>query len=333
MLTDQVWDAGQRGSQVLLAAYDGRGPVGGRSILDYYKAPWALVAAGRPREAEAVLDAAARRSSTGPGQFHDGDDVPELLRSSTYRNVILMQAAALLSRFDLCGEAAQQDLLTYQHPSHGAFYGERDRTASREMNTNHASMAGMFCLQVGRVDAALAAAEYVVQHLNQQPELDERFYIHTDTDGRLLTETDEHTRVWRVLEYTDRETHFWAIGTPAAFLATLGEYTGDKRHVEAAARLLALTDRLADGWESWASAGKIAWGAARCFRATGDEQYRALAERVSQRCLVEQQREDGRWGPFRLKMGAGGAGYELPELELTAEFTWISSEVARCLAR
>lgn len=333
MIADDLWAAAQRGADALLAARDDEGVVGGESILDYYKAPWALVTAGRPREAEAALDAAARRSATAPGQFHDGDDRPELLRSSTYRNVFLMQAAALLSRFDLCGRAARADLLSYQHPGHGGFFGERDRSVSREMNTNHASMAGLFCLQAGLYDAAVAAADYVVGHLEQQPELENRFYIHTDTDGRLLTDVDEDERVWRVLDLSDPETHFWAIGTPAAFLATLAEYGGERHHLDAATRLLALADRLADGWEAWASAGKIAWGAARMYRATGDATYRDLAERVASRCFLEQQRADGRWGPFRLKMGSGDAGYFLPELELTSEFTLLCADVSRCLAR
>lgn len=333
MIADDLWAAAQSGADALLAARDDDGLVGGESILDYYKAPWALVTAGRPREAEAVLEAAVRRSASTPGQFHDGDDRPELLRSSTYRNVFLMQAAALLSRFDLCGREARADLLSRQHPGHGGFFGEQDRSVSREMNTNHSSMAGLFCLQAGLGDAALAAADYVLVHLEQQPDLERRLYIHTDTNGRLLTDVDQRDRAWRVLDFSDPETHFWAIGTPAAFLATLAEYSGERRYLDAASRLLGLADRLADGWESWASAGKIAWGAARMYRATGDAAYRELAERVASSCFLDQQRADGRWGPFRLRMGDGDAGYSLPELELTSEFTLLCADVSRCLAR
>lgn len=333
MLSDRLWEASQRGADVLLAARDADGLVGGDSILDYYKAPWALVAAGRPRDAEQVLDAVVARAATAPGQFHDGDDLPELLRASTYRNVILMQAAALLSRFDVCGQEARADLRTYQHPRHGGFFGERDRSVAHEMNANHTSMAGLFCLQVGMDDEAGAAADYVLAHLAQQPDLGSGLLIHTDTEGRLLTDVDAHNRIWRVLDFADPETHFWAIGTPAAFLAALAEHTGEVGYLHGAGQLLALTERLADGWERWASAGKVAWGAARMFRATGDESYRELAEQTARVCFVEGQRPDGRWGPFFLKMGSDGAGYELPELELTAEFTLLAADVARCLAR
>jgi hypothetical protein len=332
-MTTELWAVAQKGVEVLRHRLDLTAPVGELSILDYYKAPWALAASGHLREAERLLEGVARRAQTGPGQFHENDHAREVLRASTYRNVILLQAAALLSGWGVCSARAIAETRSYQHSEHGGFFGEQDRTTAVEMNTNHTSMAGLFCLQVGQFTNAVAAGEYVLSHLEQQPNLERGFYIHTDTSGVLLTDVDDSNRSWRFLDFRDSETHFWAIGTPVAFLAGLGEYTGDERYLAGADRLLALTDHLADGWESWASAGKVAWGAARMFRATGEERYRAQSKRIAERCLIEQQRPDGEWGPFFLKMGAEGAGYELPRLELTAEFTLLSADIARCLDR
>lgn len=329
----ELWSAAQRGVDVLRRNLDMSAEAGSLNVLDYYKAPWALAATGHLCDADRLLDEVAARAQTRPGQFHENDDAQELLRASTYRNAILLQAAALLSRWDVCSHAAIEEFRSYQHEEHGGFYGEEDRSVATEMNTNHTAMSGLFCLQAGQLDSALAAGEYILNHLEQQPELERGLYIHTDVSGRLLTEVDDTNRNWRFLDRSDPETHFWAIGTPAAFLSSLGEYTGDDRYLGAAERLLAMTDDLAEGWEAWPSAGKVAWGAARMYRATGQTHFKDLAIRVAGRCLVDQQRADGEWGPFFLKMGGDGAGYELPRLELTAEFTWLSADIARCLAR
>lgn len=332
MFVQQCWDASQRGAGYLRSRQRDDGLIGSPMILDYYKAPWALAAAGYHREAWRLLDWIKAHAQTEPGQFHHGDDFPEVLRSSTYRNIFIMLGAQLAGRFDIVNEAARANLRRYQHPDIGAFYGEQAPHAGVELNTNHTGMAGVFCLYAGMVDEAKRAGAYVLRHLADQPEPDRRFFINTDTHGRLMTELSDATRVWRVLDYNQREGHFWALGTGAAFLAQLFAATDDLRYLKGAQALIRLARHLPAGYEAWASSGKIAWGAARIYAVTGEAEFRLLAEQIGQACFLDTQHADGSWGPFFLRMGDGGRGYELPVLELTAEFTLLTSELARCLS-
>ena len=68
MLADDLWTVAERGADVLLETRDDDGVVGGDSMLDCYESPWVLVTAGRPREAERVLDAAAQRRPAAAGR-------------------------------------------------------------------------------------------------------------------------------------------------------------------------------------------------------------------------------------------------------------------------
>jgi hypothetical protein len=326
------WDASQSGARYLVARQHKDGLIGSEFILDYYKAPWALTAAGFTREAWYLLDWIREHAQTAPGQFHHGDQLPNLLRSATYRNIFIMLGAQLAGRFDIVSEAALANLRTYQHPEIGAFYGEQYYHAGVNLNTNHTGMAGIFCLYAGLNEEARRAGSYVLRHLAEQPKPDETFYVNTDTSGRLITEFPEDVRLWHVLDYRQREGHFWALGTGGAFLAHLYARTGERRYIDGAKQLIRLAHHLPVGYEAWASSGKIAWGAARIYAFTREEEFRTMAERIGQTCFLETQHPDGSWGPFFLRMSGTGRGYELPVLELTAEFTLLTTELARCLS-
>jgi len=328
----QCWLAAQRGATYLLAQQSTGGQIGSGFILDYYKAPWALAAAGYPQSAWRLLDWIRDHIQTQPGQFHCGDDLPELLRSSTYRNVIIMIGAMLLGRFDIVNDAAIENLKSYQHPTIGAFYGEQRYHTGVDLNTNHTGMAGLLCLYAGLIEEAKRAGDYILAHLADQPAPDQIFYINTDVHGQLIIDCTQDERIWRVVDYTQPQGHFWAMGTGAVFLASLFARTGDAKYIDAAKTLVRLSYRLAPGFSAWPSSGKIAWGAARIYAFTREEEFRVLAQQIAQKCFLDSQSNDGSWGPFFLHMGGDGRGYELPVLELTAEFTLLTTELARCLS-
>lgn len=324
--------ASVRGADYLISQQHESGRIGSEYILDYYKAPRGLVAAGRCDEAWRLLDWIKVNVETAPGQFHAGDDQPQLLRSSTYRNTFIMMAALQLGRFDIINHAALENFRGYQHPEVGAFYGEQHFHPGVDFNTNHTGMSALFCLYAGLDHEAVAAGRYILKHLTDQPDIDRIFYVNTDTAGRLITTFDASDAFWRTVDYSRKEGHFWAIGTAVALLVQLFSRTGDEKFVTGARTLMRLTYRLAPGFEAWASSGKLAWGAARLYAATREEEFAAMAQHIGQRCFLDVQHDDGSWGPFYLRMGADMKGYETPVLELTSEFTLLTAELAQCLS-
>lgn len=330
-LAGKFLESSQRGAAYVISRQREDGVVGSGFILNYYKSTWALASTGHVVEAWRLLDWIKENAQTEPGQFHHGDDRPELLRSSTYRNTIIMMSALMLGRFDVLSTGAVENLKKYQHPGIGAFYGEQHYDENAMLNTNHTGMTALLCLHLGLTEMAEKAGDYILKHLADQPDPGSVFYINTDTKGNLVTDFPDEMRAWRVVDYANPEGHFWAIGTGAMFLAHLFAHTGREKYIEGARSLLRLSYKLAPGFEYWASADKIAWGAARVYAFTREQEFKELAEKIGRKCFLDLQKEDGSWGPFFLRMGADGKGYELPVLELTSEFTLVTSELAKCL--
>jgi hypothetical protein len=324
--------ASQQGAKYLISRQLSDGRIGTKSILDYYKAPLALTSTGYTAQAWRLLRWIKENVKTGPGQFHQGDSLQGLLRSSTYRNSFIMLGALLSGYFDILRPEDLANFRSYFHPSTGAFLGEQEYTPDAYLNTNHTSLAGIFCIYNGMLELAELCAEYVLKHFENQPRVEEVFYIHTDMDGNLITDFDPSDSFWHIIDYAQPKGHFWAIGTGAAFLAQLYQKTKQVRYLEGARNLIDLVDLFVEGFEAWPSSGKLAWGAARLYAATGEKKYCEVAQRIGKACFADTQDTSGSWGPFLFNMSDQGASYELPILELTAEFTFLSSEVSRCLS-
>jgi hypothetical protein len=238
-----------------------------------------------------------------------------------------MISALKLGDFSIYNEGSLQNLSSYQDNATGAFYGEEHYNDSVLLNTNHSSMAGLFCLMAGMSRRALMVGDFVLNHIKQQPHINDRFYIHTDSKGQLITDFSEEDSFWYAIDYSQPSGHYWAIGTGAYFLTELFLYTRREKYLKGARILLDLCKRLPGGFETWPSSGKVAWAAAKMYSVTRDEDYIKLATSVGQGCLIESQRSDGSWGPFAFSMGKGG-GYHLSVPELTAEFSLLCGAIA-----
>lgn len=88
---------------------------------------------------------------------------------------------------------------------------------------------------------------------------------------------------------------FSVLGVAVGFLARCFEAWGEDADLDAAVELhdlaVALGDSVWVGPESW----RVGWGAALLYGVTGDEAFRATAERVAD-LMCETQATDGWWG-------------------------------------
>lgn len=330
METNHFKHAAKRGAQYLTSIQQNDGCIGSSYILDHYKAPWALINTGHLHEAQMLLNWIGEHSCTKPGQFHNGDSLLQVLRSSTYRNVFIMIAALKLGDFTIYNKYALKDLCSYQHKNLGSFYGEENFDDSVLLNTNHSAMAGLFCLMSGMTKRATMVGDFILNHLNQQPLMQEKFYIHTNTKGQLITEFSNKDAFWYTIDYSQSRGHYWAIGTGAYFLTELFLFSKQKRFLEGARQLLNICKLFSKGFETWPSSGKVAWAAAKLYSVTREECLLNLAHLVGYGCLLESQKEDGSWGPFAFNMGQNN-GYHLSIAELTAEFTLLCSSISQAL--
>lgn len=326
MLAQECTAAARRGAEWICSQMAVDGALG-EGVLHCYKAPWALASAGRPAEANRLLDWIARHAMPAPGQFHLGDDTVELQRASTYRNAWIMIGAQALGRWDVVSRTAEADFLAHQHAS-GAFHSDQAKSPNLFFNMNHTAFGGLWCLYRGQTEAARRAADTVVRHLELQPDLASKYVIPWTAEGGVIDQPTPD----QVMTYDRAEGHFFYWGTPAAFLTQAALYLGEPRYLCAAATLEKLALRLPDAFDRWPSSGKLAWGAAWLYRVTGQPLWEELAGRVTRCCLLDSQQPDGCWPEFVVRLG-GLRPYAEPATAITSEFTLLCTQIAGCLAR
>lgn len=326
---EALWLSSQKGANYLLRSQNINGCIGS-TILDNYKIPLALISTGHVLEAWSSLIWINHICQTSSGQFHKGDNHKEVLRSSTYRNAFIILAALSIGYYDIYNKDAINNFLTYQDENTGAFYGEHFYDRAALQNTNHSSLAGLFCLCSGNYEKALKVANYVILHFYNQPDISRRFIIHTNTSGVLFTDFPREESFWFEIDFSLTKGHYWAIAMGAYFLSELYIYSKQKEYLDTAINLIQLCYILPDGYQKWPSSGKLALAAANIYRITKDSKYNALACDISEKCFLKSQNNDGSWGSFSFIMGIN-KGYTLTEYELTAEFTFLTSMISKKL--
>ena len=307
-------EAKERGAAYLAGRQQDDGVIGdpAKGLGSYYKAPWALAAAGRAAEG-ASLVAWIRRHMLSPegdlrGDFERGEGFAHFY---PYPNAWVICAAQKLGQFDVARRGIDF-LATLQHAGTGGFRSQLDKPEGVQdiMST---SQAGMAALYTGRLDLAEGVARFLRRVSDEQPDPERALYFIYKPDGGLKTDfPEERARLYAVRAGQPRE-RFYMIGIAAAFLTKYGLATGESDAFDLAARYLDFALRCSDAMYETAQVGKVGWGAALLAGATGEERYRALAVRAGE-ALLAQQNDGGSWD------NTGGFTTQAVRDEITAEF-------------
>ena len=101
--------------------------------------------------------------------------------------------------------------------------------------------------------------------------------------------------------------------------------TGDAEWAELGKQFIEITFHTLDEMYETAQVGKVGWGAALLYGVTGDDRYRAHAERVGE-AMLAQQTDTGGWD------NTGGYLNDAVRIEVTAEFGVLLDEMCGGLA-
>ena len=294
-----------------------------------HKGVWALAASGQIAAAHRLLQGIREHLMCQPGEFYPrGEGHDDGWRS--YYAAIVLVGAARLGRFDVASPAAADRLCAYQHPS-GGFFGLIDE-ANSLIDLCVTAQCGWACLALGRYESARRAADFIAQALKLQPDRDHRLYFKVDArTGQLATEVPPNQQIQYLLDTTRAKQHFFYAGISGGFLADLGMLTGCSRYVEAARGYLDFDLRTNPDGFRWPSKCKVGWGAGLLYRATGEDKYRTLAQRVADITWCEAQQSDGSWQGLQFPIADDLSGVEVSPEEITAEFTYELMEVVGAL--
>ena len=295
----------------------------------YYKAAWALTAAGRTQNAARLLawirhnsfdpqtgDFRPKVDPSGQGQYPRGQALDAVY---PYPNAWLTIGAHKLGAFDISRKAADF-LITLHDPASGGFRARIDVEPEKApQDLMCASQAGLACLFTGRLGIARAAGGFLRRLMDAQPQPDKRLYFVWQR-GALRTEFKPESAAFFVVQADQPRQWYFMIGIAAAFLCRLAMAAGEPSQLQLAKRYLDLAFRCTDAMYETAQVGKVGWGAALVYQLTGETRYRDLALRVADALLAQQQPE-GCWH------NTGGFTHQAVTDEVTAEFVVLLDEM------
>lgn len=317
--------ARERGIAWLVEAQRPDGAIGDverHGLGPVYKALWAYACAGQTAAANRLASWIKENLLTedgdlaGPlrGRVHD--------RAYGYPHAWITVGAHKLGRYDISHRTIEF-LLLLQHDT-GGIRVERDREDAVQdvLNTGQ---AGNALLATGRVREARAAGQFLRTVWEAQPYPErELFFVYKPGEGLRTDFAEDRQRLHSIRIDQPRQSYFNS-GMAAAFLARLAMATGDDAWAQLGRQYLEISFNVLDEMYETAQVGKVGWGAAAIHQITGDERLLALAERVGD-AMIAQQQPNGAWD------NTGGYVNEDIRAEVTAEFVVILDEMVGALS-
>ncbi len=231
----------------------------------------------------------------------------------SYPNAWLAMGAHRLELYNISYRAL--DFLTsLQHPQTGGFLtagpaaGLEDR---QDMVTT--AVAGLACLQLGALDAAQRAGQFLVNVFDSQPRAQTKLYFYVEKTSQFVTEYEDEEATAHALTLNRPGQWYFVPGLAACFLAKLYEASGEDSFLAAAQNYVQFADSSGEDKYGEARSGFLGLAAALLYSATDVNNYAKIAEMVADN-IISAQMGNGSWAEASM-------GYEPPApiLDATAE--------------
>jgi hypothetical protein len=230
----------------------------------------------------------------------------------------MLVGAAKLHRWDIF-MPGMRFLETLQSRETGGFRMRRDDELAIQDALN-AGQAGNALLCAGNVTDAVRAGEFLQMMWEAQPHPDRELFFVWKPGTGLRTEFPEERQYLHSIRIDKPRQPYFNSGMAAAFLVRLAQATHNKTWIALAKQWLEISFHTLDEMYTTAQVGKVGWGAALVYGATGDDRYRQLAERAGEG-MAAQQTDTGGWD------NTGGYINDAIRQEVTAEFVVLLDEM------
>ena len=297
-LLGRIRDARLRAVDFLTArvADDGQ-PDGWDQANTWWRAPWALAAAGATDVAAQMMGWIEREALTDEGDLREGCYGGDGPGTSVYTLSPIAIAAALLGRHGTA-TATMDRLAWWTDAETGGAYEYRDFERDPLQDMLKTSQLGVSALVTGRREVADGVYRWLRRTWDAQLELPTRLYP-SWSGGALVTEFDESARMLRVVDYTQARQLYFHSGIAGAFLAGYGDQVGSHEAIGLADQYLELNRQGTEAqFDDPASVQvcKFGWGAAILQNESPSETNRRWVEKMGA-WFVDRQKADGSWAP------------------------------------
>jgi hypothetical protein len=298
----------------------------------YYRMPWTFALVGERETAAKVMSWIESNALTGDGDLRPG--VPReafTVKWATYPLSLLAQGAWVLERYDTALALVNTMRQSFQDPSTGGAYMEREEVRTGRQFIFPTAQMGLAALETGQSDVADGAFEWFDRLYSAQPKLPNVLYASWGPKG-LRTVADQDDQFITVVDFHKPRQAFYNPGISAAFLSRYYMVKKVERAREIGAAFLHLsmngTEDQYNHWESMQIC-KFGWGLAMMAEIDPKGDYLPYLLKMAH-WYIDSQREDGSWVPSPFLVPSPDDSHAI---EKTAEHTlWVTMMLASLAA-
>jgi hypothetical protein len=272
-------------------------PEGADIANSWWRAPWALVIAGEPEIAAAVIGWAERNALTEAGDLRDGPFGGGGVGTPTYQLSPIAIASWLLARYDTA-TAVMDRLQHWTDSATGGAYEFSDFTSNPLQDSLKTAQLGISALVTGRVATSDRVFRWLQSNYDSQPSLPDSLYTGMSR-GTLVTDFPEPEAFVRVVKFQEPRQTYFVPGIAGAFLAGYYQQTGKQDALTLGQKFLDLTKNGTDEQfddTSSVQICKFGWGVAAMHVAAPQSGQLRWVVRMAE-WFIRRQRPDGAWAP------------------------------------
>lgn len=270
-----------------------------KDIACHFKSPMMFLIAEKPHCAVAVLNHIETTFMTAEGDFKSSAVLksvnPAYIEYWTYTNGWIYRAANQLGIKNIC-QRANQYLKLYRLGDTASFSTNHIDKNPKMTDVLTVAHHGLINLEMGNLDIAINAGNYLCRAFSKQTNLDNGFYLRLTSEENVITDFDKDlTSFYFVSKTNPNQLHFM-LGYPAAYLAILYKKTNNQDFLNAAKKYLDFSLSCDVSVYTCEFSHKIAWAASLIYECTGDAKYLEVIDRISA-YFITKQKKDGMWYP------------------------------------
>jgi len=267
----------------------------GSDLGCYYKSVYALRLTGYSVEAAKVLDRIMKLHYTDTGDLRNS---PGSKSAGTYTshfcqvypNMWIALGAHLLGRHDVVRMLMNGIMNNYYDEELGTFRSSCLPPVEQFDINSGAAAVEVFVLT--DIEKAKRAGNFLIQHIENQPDPENWYYIRLEKPWTYLTTPDPRSAAYSAIEIDQPNQSYWCLGLPAAALAQLYECTGEAKYLQGATRFFETFLACGENGCCAPGSGKSFWASSILYRLTGEQKYLETNQKLGEfffRC----QQEDG----------------------------------------